>query len=205
MSLIELVDNTRTDKNNIHSYLNLYHDLLKYRKNKAKNILEIGIGPDLSFPFYHEGYLFNSNGGSIKLWKDYFENAQIYTIDSIPINNVWEGIKNDERIHLLTSQNAYDKNTVEKEFLSKNIKFDFIIDDGPRNIKNMVNFIILYSSLLEEDGILIIEDVQSIDWIDILECVTPIHLKKYIKVYDLRSIKGRYDDIVFVIDKSLNV
>lgn len=30
---------------------------------------------------------------------------------------------------------------------------------------------------------------------------TPEHLKQYIKTYDLRKNKGRYDDIVFTIDK----
>ena len=31
---------------------------------------------------------------------------------------------------------------------------------------------------------------------------TPKNLKEFIKSYDLRNIKGRYDDIVFTIDKS---
>ena len=62
MSLIKLVDNRYTDKNNTHSYLPLYEKLLKNKKNTAKNILEIGIG-DFG----------EKNGGSIKLWKDYFK------------------------------------------------------------------------------------------------------------------------------------
>ena len=55
---------------------------------------------------------------------------------------------------------------------------------------------------MTDDGILIIEDVQSWDWIDILKSQVPEHLKMYIKTYDLRSNKNRYDDIVFTIDKS---
>ena len=55
---------------------------------------------------------------------------------------------------------------------------------------------------MTNDGILIIEDVQSWDWIDVLINETPDHLKEFIKIYDLRLIKGRYDDIVFTIDKS---
>ena len=53
-----------------------------------------------------------------------------------------------------------------------------------------------------QDGILIIEDVQSWDWIDILKTEVPEHLQQFIKVYDLRPNKNRYDDIVFTIDKS---
>lgn len=55
---------------------------------------------------------------------------------------------------------------------------------------------------MTDDGILIIEDVQSWDWIDILKNEVPEHLKPFIKYYDLRSNKNRYDDIVFTIDKS---
>ena len=59
----------------------------------------------------------------------------------------------------------------------------------------------LYSQIMTEDGILMIEDVQSIDWIDELKSVVPENLKKYIQCYDLRHIKNRWDDIVFVINK----
>jgi hypothetical protein len=58
---------------------------------------------------------------------------------------------------------------------------------------------------MTDDGILIIEDVQSIDWIDTLKSVVPDNLKQYIKVYDLRLNKGRYDDIVFTINKSISI
>jgi len=186
MSLIDLADNSRTDKNTIHSYLELYQKLLINKKDTAKNILEIGI----------------YNGGSIKLWNDFFINATVYGLDIMNIDNVWEGIKNNEKIILHTSTNAYDKSFITYQFLDKNIKFDFMLDDGPHTLDSMVKFIDLYSKLMTNDGILIIEDVQDWDWIDILEDRVPEDLKKYIKVYDLRPNKNRYDDIVFTIDKS---
>jgi hypothetical protein len=43
MSLEELVDNSRTDKNTRHSYLPLYQNLLIKKKQTAKNVLEVGI------------------------------------------------------------------------------------------------------------------------------------------------------------------
>ena len=58
---------------------------------------------------------------------------------------------------------------------------------------------------MTDDGrIPIIEDVQSWDWIDTLKNEVPENLKQFIKVYDLRKNKNRYDDIVFTIDKSNN-
>lgn len=186
MSLEEIVDNSRTDKNTVHSYLPLYQELLISKKESAKNVLEIGI----------------YNGGSIKLWSDFFTNANVYALDIMNIDNVWECIKNKEKIILHTSINAYKTEFFATHFLDKNIKCDFILDDGPHSLKSMRKFIKLYSQIMTDDGILIIEDVQSWDWIDILKNQVPEHLKQFIKIYDLTPNKNRYDDIVFTIDKS---
>lgn len=185
MSLVDLADNSRTDKNTTHSYLPLYQKLLVNKKETAKNVLEIGI----------------FNGGSIKLWNDFFVNATVYGLDTMNINDVWDGIKNNDKIILYTSIDAYNPNFFMNNLYNKNIKFDFILDDGPHSLEHLKQFIQLYSPLLTDDGILIIEDVQSTDWFDIFRNVVPDNLKPYIKTYDLRSEKNRYDDLVFTIDK----
>lgn len=190
MSLEELIMNDKTDKNTLHSYIPLYQELLKGKKNTAKNVLEIGI---------------SSNGGSIKLWSEFFTNATTYGIDIMSIDDIWdEEIKNKNNIKLYTSYDAYDEITFKLNFLCKGIKFDFLLDDGPHTLESMETFIKLYSQIMMDDGILIIEDVQDYKWIDILKLAVPDNLQKYIKVYDLRENKGRYDDIVFTIDKSNN-
>jgi len=185
INLKEMVDNSRTDKNTVHSYLDLYQNLLIHKKETAKNVLEVGI----------------SYGGSIKLWNDFFVNATIYGLDIMNRNDVWEGIKN-EKIILHTSTDAYNDDFFVTHFLNKNIRCDFILDDGPHTLESMKQFIKLYSQIMTDDGILIIEDVQSWDWIDILKNEVPEHLKPFIKYYDLRPNKNRYDDIVYTIDKS---
>jgi hypothetical protein len=91
MSLEQLVDNSKTDKNTLHSYLGLYQKLLISKKETARNVLEVGI----------------FNGGSIKLWHDFFPNATIYGLDIIPIKNLWSEIKNKQRIKL-GRYDAYD-------------------------------------------------------------------------------------------------
>ena len=40
--LSELIDNSRTDKNTSHSYIDLYQRLLVGKKETAVNVLEIG-------------------------------------------------------------------------------------------------------------------------------------------------------------------
>jgi hypothetical protein len=188
MSLEEIVDNSRTDKNTLHSYLPLYQKLLISKKETAKNVLEVGI----------------LGGGSIKLWSDFFTNANVYGLDIINADYIWEGIKNNDRIILYTSTNAYNNDFFVTHFLDKNIKCDFMLDDGPHSLESMIQFIKLYSQIMTDDGILIIEDVQSWDWIDILINEVPENLKQFIKIYDLRKNKNRCDDIVFTIDKSNN-
>lgn len=185
MSLAEIVDNTRTDKNTGHSYLDLYQRLLSSKKETAQNVLEVGI----------------YDGGSIKLWSDFFTNATVYGLDIRDINTMWSEIVGKQKIYLYTSTDAYNEDFFNTHFLSKGKKFDFMLDDGPHTLDSMKAFIRLYSKLMTNTGILIIEDVQSWDWIETLKNEVPEHLKQFIKVYDLRPIKNIYDDIVFTIDK----
>jgi len=187
MSLVELVDNNYTDKNTVHSYLATYEKLFSKKKETAKNVLEVGI----------------HFGGSIKLWHDYFVNSTVYGIE---YNDVWQeyyeksGIINNERIKLYNNTDAYNPVFVNNTL--KNIKFDMVLDDGPHSIDSFVSFVRLYSELLADDGILVIEDIQHPEWLRILSEAVPDNLKAYIEIYDLRQNKNRYDDIVFVINKS---
>jgi hypothetical protein len=184
MSLETLADNTRTDKNTTHSYLPLYENLLMGKRKSAKNVLEVGI----------------YQGGSIKLWSDYFGNATVHAIDIMDDGNVWEAIKHNKKIMLYTSSDAYCNEFFTANF--SNLKFDVLLDDGPHTLESMKSFIKLYSQIMANDAILIIEDVQSWDWIELLKNEVPENLKRFIKVYDLRPNKKRYDDIVFTINKS---
>jgi len=178
------VDNTKTDKNTDHSYLPLYKFLFTDKKD-SKNILEIGI----------------YKGGSIELWCNFFKKATIYGIDTMHAREHDLSHLNGKNVVLYTSTNAYHPKMI-KHFMDKKIKFDVMIDDGPHTLESMKLFIQLYAQLMTDDGILIIEDVQLWDWIEILTQTVPEHLRPFIKTYDLRQVKNRYDDIVFTINLS---
>ena len=139
MSLCKLVNNERTDKNTIHSYLELYETLLSSKKETAKNVLEIGVNA----------------GGSIMLWHDYFTNATVYGLDIIEIKYIWDELKNKTRI-VLGCYDAYNEEIFYNQMVTNNIKFDFMLDDGPHTLESMKQFIKLYSQIMTEDGILII-------------------------------------------------
>ena len=200
MSLEELVDNTRTDKNTTHSYLPLYQQLLESKKETAQNVLEIGI----------------SLGGSIKLWNQFFPNATVYGVeilsklevcqkylaDESQSETLWNDLENNDKIKLLYPSNAYDADFVTTQLVAPGVKFDVILDDGTNSYEDMRRVIELYADLLTDNGVLIIEDIQTQAWLDDLTGVVPDHLRPFVRTHDLRPNKNRYDDMVFVIDKS---
>ena len=184
-SLDKIVDSRNTDKNTCHSYLETYESLFKAKQISCKNVLEIGV-----------------QSGSMKLMNDYFVNADIYGID---VNNTCSStsLSHYERIKIVKI-NAYSQESV-NYFLSKNIKFDVIIDDGPHSLESMIYFVKNYSQLLTNNGILIVEDIPDINWCTTLIDNIDESLKKFIGIYDLRQIKNRWDDILLVINKTTNV
>lgn len=121
-----------------HNYTEIYGDLLRYYKNRKNKILEIGI----------------RQGGSLKMWKEYFKESDIYGVD---INLNW--IETDLNDCNVLKGDAYNINTINKLF--KNIKFDVILDDGSHRLEDQIKCLNMYSELLTDDGILIIEDIHS--------------------------------------------
>jgi cephalosporin hydroxylase len=184
--LVDYCDNRYTDKNSAHSYVPFYDELFASKEKTATSILEVGI----------------QTGGSMTMWANYFTNAVIHGLDIMHIDHVRDELKNDSRLRLYTSVDAYDPAYVEATFASKGMQFDMMLDDGPHTLESMVAFIKLYSPMLKSDGIMVVEDVADIAWIETLKEATPDELKPFIEVHDRRPVKGQWDDILFVINKS---
>jgi hypothetical protein len=179
-SLDKIVDNRITDKNTSHSYLETYENLMKDKSLSCQHILEIGV----------------QRGGSMKLWNDYFVNATLYGID---IDDGPAFLKEYNRISCL-KMNAYSQDSI-NYFLEKNIVFDFIIDDGPHSLESMIYFINNYTQLLAVNGIMIVEDIPEPKWCDVFKTLLPDGFTY--EIFDLRHIKNRWDDILFVIKKTM--
>lgn len=195
MNLVELADNARTDKNTLHNYLPVYDDLLARIKDSALNVLEVGI----------------ADGGSIKLWHDYFPNATIHGIDCMLLERVWDELKYNDRIKLYASSayhlarvDAYDPKWVMSTFAGKT--FDFMLDDGPHTFESQVAFLNLYLPLLARGGILIIEDIADFNYLAQFKALVEEQERRTsngysIRMYDMRKVKCRYDDIIFVVSR----
>lgn len=187
LTLKEIVNNENINKHITHSYSSVYELLLK-NKN-IKNIIEIG----------------NFEVNSIKLWYDYFPTANIYSFHLNP-NELSESSEfKDERIKYFASNNIHT-NAYEQSFIDsiKEVAFDFALNNGPHTLDSMKQFINTYLPLIKDDGLLIIEGIQDIKWLDELSESVSYTFKKNIKTYDLRGIKNKDDDILFIIDKSIN-
>jgi predicted O-methyltransferase YrrM len=184
-TLVELAKDKATDKNTVHSYLPTYDAVLSNIQNTATNVLEIGI----------------YDGGSIQMWADYFPNAHVIGMDV------------SLRAHARTTLSSYiDKGRIEVKiqdaYTQEALKglgdkrFDLILDDGPHTLPSMLYCATHYSEILSDRGIMIIEDIQDIGWCDKIMQAIPAPLRSMAKVYDQREVKGRYDDIFIVLDKS---
>ena len=166
-----------TDKNTVHSYIDVYEELFSPIKNQVKNVLEIGV----------------KGGQSILLWKYYFKNSNVYGMDISPKPKILEEVEGVHFIH----GNAYSEKMMDRV---KNIKFDIMIDDGPHTLESMKYFVTNYSNFLADGGILVVEDLADIKWVDQLKNLLPENLKKYAYHRDLRKNKNRFDDIMFIVD-----
>lgn len=169
-----------TDKDTTHSYIDVYQRLFSPIKDTVRSVLEIGV----------------QTGQSIMLWKSYFENAVVYGLDVSPIPPILNKIKDI----ICIRENAYDINFINSKFTRGT--FDILIDDGPHTLESMLFFAKHYTPLLSEKGILIIEDVQNISWVPQIINAFPEEYRNKIIVEDRRHVKGRYDDILIILDNS---
>jgi hypothetical protein len=166
-----------TDKNTIHTYIDNFYDLaFEPYKDKDINFVEIGV----------------HDGGSMTLWKEYFTNAEIYGMD----NRLHEPCKEFADKHGINYiiGNAYDDCIVNQ---IPNI--DIFIDDGPHTLESQLISIEKYLPKMNSNGIFIIEDIQSYDYLNILKQKAQNIFPSYrYEIIDLRQYKNRYDDLLFV-------
>jgi hypothetical protein len=159
--------------------LDKYEELFSPIKSTAQLVVEIGV----------------HKGASIKLWDDYFEQANVIGIDTTPPSRHYSNVNLSSPTIAIRVCDAYT------EAVSSLIKdADVIIDDGPHTLASQLKFLELYSSSVKVGGRLIIEDIQNPDTeIEVLRQATPPGFT--LEVDDRRSIKGRYDDVLMIYTK----
>jgi hypothetical protein len=168
-----------TDKANGHNYTSTYAKYLAEMRADIINFVEIGV--------WH--------GGSMAMWCKYLPKAKFLFYDIA--NQVKP--KADQHIDWTRSKlhiaSAYTPESVQiaRDYFKNGI--DFLLDDGPHTLESMLQVVSLYSPLMNQGGILMIEDVQNKDWFVNLSAVAPSN--SVFEAIDLTE-SGRYDDLIAV-------
>ena len=152
-NLMNLYGSDKGGKNNHHNYSDFYSELFFNNRKEIKNFLEIGLGTNnIKMPSN-----MGENGvplASLKAWRDFFENANIYGAD---IDK--DILKNDKRIKTFYVDQT---DPVKIKAMFKNIgveKFDIILEDGLHEYNANICFFENSIKYLSDSGFYIIEDV----------------------------------------------
>jgi len=133
-----------TDKaSNFHNYTEIYSQHFESIKDDPIKFLEIGI----------------YQGSSVKLWEEYFKNAELHFIDIS-----MEGVKyHSKRSHYHIAHQEDPKEL--RQFIQQSGgNFDVIIDDGGHTMhQQTVSFLCLFPHV-KSQGVYIIEDLHTSYW-----------------------------------------
>lgn len=168
-----------------HNYSPLYYELFKDLRYEKLNIFELGI-------------LF---GHSVKSWKDFFSNSNIYAGD------IDQGlfIKEERIMSFFCNQDSEE--SIKSLWNNKelcDIKFDIIIDDGKHEFFSNYNFLIGSIDKLKEGGIFIIEDLTlhtMINFESIVEQLKDTYKLKFINILKIKNEKNLIDNNLLLIIK----
>tara|TARA_B110000503_G_scaffold31397_1_gene50676 strand:- start:810 stop:1517 length:708 start_codon:yes stop_codon:yes gene_type:complete len=151
--LMNLYGSDKGGKNNHHNYSEYYSHIFFNKKKYIKKFLEVGLGTNninLASNMGEDGKPL----ASLRAWRDYFVNAEIYGADID--KNI---LKDEERIKTFFVDQT-DPATISEMFKKIGVdKFDVILEDGLHEFNANICFFENAINFLEDDGMYIIEDV----------------------------------------------
>tara|TARA_A100001015_G_scaffold7242_1_gene8971 strand:- start:5690 stop:6562 length:873 start_codon:yes stop_codon:yes gene_type:complete len=122
-----------------HGYAKFYEEYFKKIRDKNLNIIEIG-----SFYGHASAALFF-----------YFKNSNIFSADINPDMYIY----NSKRIYNFFL-NSSSKNSIQENFINKNLKFDIIIEDASHMLKDQIISLFMLFKTLNPGGYFIIEEID---------------------------------------------
>jgi len=182
-----------------HNYINSYNILFdNLNKPDVKNILEIGLG----FVLSNSSTAFSQDkkyrpGNSLRMWRDYFNNSNVFGIDINP-----ELMFNEDRIQTFVADQS-NETDLQNVINRINCELDIIIDDGSHYGEHQVYSFMFLNKFLKPNGIYIIEDVMPYNinkFIDLTifpdSYINYIRDNFVIQHHDTRQMTTRNDDFI---------
>lgn len=168
-----------TDKNSLHSYCDHFYEqeMVRYR-NREIQLVEIGI----------------DQGGSLMMWAEAMPKANILGVDLQLRGDCKRNCARYGGRIRFSLGNAY--------MLESLVHFpqaDIVIDDGPHTLDSQLFAVHHFLPKVKPGGILVIEDITSLDNANTLLSSVPLHLRHHAEIIDLRHVKNRQDDIMLVV------
>ena len=179
-----------------HNYTLVYNELLKGIKNNAKNVFELGLGTtNLHIPSNMGAS--GTSGASLKGWKQYFKNANIYGAD-IDKDILFE----EERIKTFYCDQTSPESIKELWNNFPKIKFDFILEDGLHTYDANICFLENSLHKVKKGGFYVIEDILVSDirhFLNYFESC-PLDFQEY-QLIDLDNPGNKQDNVIVIIKK----
>ena len=123
-----------------HAYTPYYDSLFKNKREQVKKVMELGI----------------EHGGSLRMWRDYFPNAQIYGVDINP-----NALFTARRITTFQA-NAMHGGEWDPILKETGTDIDIFVDDGLHAIRSQINVARYLMPRLDRGVTYIIEDVRDV-------------------------------------------
>lgn len=187
-----------TDKNHpypwrAHTYSYIYEAMFRKIKNKVKNVFECGIGTNnVNVP---SNMTENGKpGASLRMWRDYFKNAQIYGAD------IDEGCLFQEERIKTGWIDQLSSEAINNYFTATKVKFDIMIDDGLHTAEAAISLLRNSLKYLKKGGFYVIEDLTKDQIYEVQSYIS--NLKGYSVRYAIMDANGRIDNNLVIITRN---
>ena len=145
MNLKPIAAKYGSDKCAWHSYGPIYDSI--FAGATVRKVLEIGIGCKAVMGESYE------NGASLRMWAEYFPDAEIYGLDISP-----DALVNEGRIHShVCDQGKIQSLLAARDFIGSD--FDLIVDDGSHQPEHQILSACVFWPRVAPGGRYVIEDV----------------------------------------------
>jgi SAM-dependent methyltransferase len=141
-----------------HTYTPFYEAML--RDEDIRFVFEAGIGSqNPSMPYQMQAH--NLSGGSLRAWREFFPNAQIFGADLDPDVLFCEERIETFQLDILSVDSIHEMWSSIQQRLPVDARFDLIVDDAHHSFRANTTFFANSFEILRPGGIFIIEDLDT--------------------------------------------